>query len=156
MSVDDAVEKKSRRRRRGREEEAEIEEEVERGVTQGKGRATPGKRVSTGKSEESRFFLLRWFGDLRAYISGVNDELDKVVWPTREDLIRLSRMVIIVTIASALVLGAFSIAFTELFILGLEDEWVFLAFGVFVTAAYFIYTRYYMRGSNSDIQPPPY
>jgi preprotein translocase subunit SecE len=152
MAVDDAVEKKSRRRRRNRDEESNEDEEAS-GLTGGKGRATPGKR-SRKKAEEGGNFITRSLRGTRNYFAGVQDELDKVVWPTREELIRLSRIVLIVTIAAALVLGAFSIAFTELFIIGLEDEWVFLAFGAAVAVAYLYITRVYLRGQDNN--PPPY
>lgn len=151
MAVDDAVEKKSRRRRKRDEEAAEaaeLEQEAPRGLTEGKGRATPGKRNRQGKDDGGNF-IVRSARGTRDYLRGVQDELDKVVWPDREELIRLSRIVIVVTIMAAIVLGAFSIGFTQLFAAGLENELVFVAFGVAVTAAWFIYTRFFAGGQDN-------
>ncbi len=58
---------------------------------------------------------------LRDYFEGVRTELRKVAWPTREDIRRLSTIVIVVLILASLALGAISTAFTELFRLGLSN-----------------------------------
>jgi preprotein translocase SecE subunit len=46
---------------------------------------------------------------IRTYFREVRVELSKVSWPDRPDVISLTRIVLIVTIASALLLGALSI-----------------------------------------------
>jgi preprotein translocase subunit SecE len=145
MAVDETVEKKSRRRRKNQDEDAD----GDKGITEGKGRATPGKRTRSTKKEGGNF-ITRSFRGMAAYLSGVQDELDKVVWPTREELVRLSRIVIAVTIASAIMLGFIAFIFTELFILGLDNEWLFLAFAA-VCALGYVLVRQLRQGSN---QPP--
>jgi preprotein translocase SecE subunit len=77
-------------------------------------------------------------------IEGVRAEMQKVVWPTREETRRLTTIVLSVTIISALVLGAVSFIFNELFVLGLKSPIIFavlfvIALGVFL---------YYLRLSN--------
>lgn len=148
MSADEAVKEESnsrRKRRRASEEESAIEaaETKNSAFTEGKGRATPGRRNRRGGSnvkvaEQSGNALTRPFSGIIEYFQGVRDELDKVVWPTREELIRLTRIVILVTIASSMALGAISFIFTELFILGFENEIVFAVFFVIAgVIAYF-------------------
>ena len=48
------------------------------------------------------------------FISIIN-ELKKVTWPTREDATRLTAIVLAVCVIAGLFLGAFDLAFTELF-----------------------------------------
>jgi len=48
------------------------------------------------------------------YFREVIGELKKVVWPTREEMRRLTIMVIIITIAIGLFLGAIDLGFTRL------------------------------------------
>lgn len=157
MAVDDSVEKKSRRRRRRRSEEADEQEEAqeeERGLSEGKGRATPGKRNRQGTKtrETGGNFLTRSIRGTREYFRGVQDELDKVAWPTRQEMYRLTRIVLAVTVAAAIFLGILSFIFTQLFSYGLRanNEWVFLAFGVGVAAIYFLVNRMYLNGSDGS------
>ena len=106
------------------------EEEARNAITERKGRATPGRRArkSVQQQEKAGNPITRPFRGMIEYFRGVQDELDKVVWPTREELVRLTRIVLMVTIATALILGAIAFAFTELFILGFDNEWVFAVF----------------------------
>lgn len=62
-------------------------------------------------AEGSRFFLRRWIDSARSYFRDVRSELNKVAWPTREETERLTRIVLVVTIATSLVLGAISFLF---------------------------------------------
>lgn len=48
-------------------------------------------------------------------IRGVYAELKKVSWPSRQEAVRLSLIVIAVCVAVGLVLGLFDFGFTELF-----------------------------------------
>lgn len=59
------------------------------------------------KSENQSFI-----GNIRSYLSEVRSELNKVTWPTREDVIRLTRIVLLVTLVSSLFLGMLSIGLT--------------------------------------------
>ena len=158
MSAGNTVDKQSRRRGRRRGEnlveevEADFEDEdlaEERAITTGKGRATPGRRVH--EQEEKRGnFITRAFGNMREYFEGVNSELRKVSWPTREDTRRLTVIVIVVMIISAIVLGVISLGFTELFRLGLASPLIFFGFFVVVAVGGFIL---YRRSQRSDASP---
>lgn len=159
MSAGNTVEKpSSRRARRAAAKqtaklEAEIEQELdageERAVTAGKGRATPGRRVQE-QGEKRGNFITRAFGSVREYFEGVNSELRKVSWPTREDTRRLTVIVIVVMVISAIVLGLISLGFTELFRLGLATPLIFFGFFVVVAIGGFIL---YRRSQRSDASP---
>ena len=144
MSADEAVEEKSRRRRRRREEviEDDMETEAERGVTVRKGRATRSRRQALDTTDDGNF-VTRMTSGTRGYLSGVADELDKVVWPSREETLRLAYIVLLVTAASAVVLGIISFIFTEIFVIGIREDnpIIFVAVGVVVMAALFAYRR---------------
>ena len=148
MSADKTVgdEQKSGRRRsllgRNRPEE-EIEEEdlvEERGVTVGKGRATPGRRQQD-EEEDTGNVATRTFGGVREYLEGVRSELSKVIWPTREETQRLTIIVIVTLIASAAVLGAISLFFTELFRIGLGSPIILIAVMVIAIAGGLIFMQ---------------
>ena len=55
--------------------------------------ATPGNRVA-GWVEQSRSFL-----------RGVREELRKVTWPTREELIKATRMIVVLSIVLGITIG---------------------------------------------------
>jgi len=147
MSADDAVEEKSRRRRRRGDDDGE-----ESSLTESKGRATRSRRDSRGgRSENEGNALTRTFGGVIGYLQGVRDELDKVVWPTREETIRLSRIVLAVTIASSLAFGAISVIFTEMFIIGVREDnpWIFLVFAA-VAVVVFFFARQWWQENDSN------
>jgi preprotein translocase SecE subunit len=151
--TEESVEKKSRRRRVDAEDSEEIEYDTDgNALTAGKGRVTPGRR-NKQTTEESGNFFVRVFRTLREYFEGVQDELDKVVWPTREELFRLARIVGMVTISASIVLGIISIGFTQLFRFGLEDPIIFVVFAVVMVAAYFGLRSYFQPKDASDIKP---
>jgi preprotein translocase SecE subunit len=149
MSADEAVEEKSRRRRRRREEviEEDMDTDVERGLTERKGRATRSRRQSTDTAESGNF-LTRMTSGTRSYLSGVTDELDKVVWPSREETMRLAWIVLLVTAASAVVLGIISFIFNEIFVIGIREDnpIIFVAVGIVVLAGLFAYRRLNNQG----------
>ena len=95
--------RQGRRRAAKPAEVAEIEEQTsETALTVGKGRATPGRRQQSGEDDAPRGF----FGNLADYFQGVRSELNKVAWPTREQVVTLFRNVLIVTIIAAAALEA--------------------------------------------------
>ncbi len=158
MSAGNTVEKQSRRRakRRGENLVEEVEADLEdeeldeaRAVTAGKGRATPGRRVQEDEGKQGNFITRAWRG-IREYFAGVNSELRKVAWPTRADTRRLTVIVLVVMIVSAIALGIVSLAFTELFRLGLVSPLVFAIFFAAVAVGGFIL---YRRSQRSDASP---
>lgn len=112
---------------------AELTEEIEnKAITPKKGVATPSRRKSeiAEQEKEEGNVVTRPIFALRDYVEGVQEEMQKVAWPTREETTHLTYIVTAVTLASALVLGLLSFAFTYLFELGLTQPLVFV--GVFV------------------------
>jgi len=149
MTADQVEEKSRRRRRRRNNDEAEdLEEDDDRSITAAKGTVTPGRRNRGVEKQDEGNFLTRPFRGFFEYIEGVRDELRKVTWPTREELRRLTVVVTNVTIVSSLVLGTISFAFTEFFILGFDNEFVFLVGGVVGVALYFAASRIFAQSSN--------
>lgn len=147
-------EQKTGRRRpllgRNRPEEEEIEDEEiveERGVTAGKGRATPGRRQQD-EEEETGNIATRTVGGFREYLEGVRSELSKVIWPTREEAQRLTIIVIVTLVVSAIVLGSISLFFTELFRIGLGSPIILLAVMVIAIAGGLIFLRVNSRRSS--------
>lgn len=157
----EAIEKNAGRRRRGKAlaeeviEEEEMLEETDddddassKGITERKGRATPGKRSRQEATEHRGNFIVRFFRGMRNYLVGVQEELDKVVWPTREELLRLSRIILVVTVFTAIILGIMAFVFNELFRQGFENNLLFLFFFIGVGVIYVVANRLAKR-SNS-------
>ncbi len=46
-----------------------------------------------------------WVGQTRGFLLGVREELRKVTWPTREELVKATRMIVILSIALGVVIG---------------------------------------------------
>lgn len=142
------IEKEGRRRRRTEAEEAELDNEEEqsegKGYTAKKGRATPGRRSASAQEEsETGNVVTRTGGTLLDYIQGVRDELQKVTWPTREETLRLSRIVLIVLVLSAVILGGIAFGFNILFAQGIENPLYFVVFFAVVGAVvFFVRARY--------------
>jgi preprotein translocase subunit SecE len=57
--------------------------------------------------QKKQFFLVRYFSE-------IFNELKKVVWLTRREIVYLTGMVLIVVIITGIVLGALDYGFTEL------------------------------------------
>jgi preprotein translocase subunit SecE len=163
MSTDEKLDTQPKRRRwrRGQAEEetqAELEntevgedddEEVDsRGITAKKGRATPSRRdrERTAEVEETGNVVTRPVNRVSEYLTGVRTELGKVTWPTRQETIRLTTIVLTTTIVSALVLGIVTLLFTELFRIGVSQPLVFLGVFLVVLAG----VAFYVRRSNSQ------
>jgi preprotein translocase subunit SecE len=161
MSADDKTVKENqqtgRRRRpsltRNRAEEPELEQEEEvvedRSITAGKGRATPSRRRQEEDEDEGNL-ATRTVGGLRGYFEGVRSELDKVVWPTREEIRRLTTIVLVTLVICSIALGTISFIFTELFRLGLNSPIILLIVMVLGIVAGFVI----LRASNGRSSSP--
>jgi preprotein translocase subunit SecE len=131
-----------RRRRRVRAAVAEPEaQEQDRAITVGKGRPTPSRRRQEEAEEDSGNIATRTVGGLREYVEGVRSELQKVAWPTREETRRLTIIVLITLLVSAIILGAISLFFTELFRIGFNQPAILIGFIVVAVAAGIIFWR---------------
>ena len=97
---------------------------VEKGLTEGKGRATPSRRgqKDDGSSSGGGNIITRTIG----YFQDVRSEIDKVSWPSRPETIRLTRIVIIVTIISSIALGLLSLILSTVVREGLQQPIIFV------------------------------
>jgi preprotein translocase subunit SecE len=134
--VENTVEEKKERKRKSASDDASLES---------KGRATPGRRQKVKNSEEGSAFT-RPFRNFFSYLSEVNNELKKVTWPTREDTIRLTRIVLIATVVSSLVLGSLAFIADRVVAFGLDNELIFVVLFAAVVVGTFAYMR---RGSSA-------
>ena len=141
MPADKTIgEQETGRRRRVRATVAEPEAQ-DRAITVGKGRPTPSRRRQEEAEEESGNIAVRTVGGLREYIEGVRSELQKVAWPTREETRRLTIIVLLTLLASAIILGAISLFFTELFRIGFNQPAILLGFMVVAVAVGVVFWR---------------
>jgi preprotein translocase subunit SecE len=97
------------RRKRNR---GEVFETPGSATTEKKNRPTPSRREATKPTAANRIEALPVVGGLVTYFRNVYKEMQKVTWPTREETIRLTRMVLSVTIAFSLALGALDIFYS--------------------------------------------
>jgi preprotein translocase subunit SecE len=145
-TIGEPEEGRSRRRRSTAVAEPEPQPQ-ERGVTVGKGKPTPSRRRQEEAEEETGNFITRTVGGIREYFEGVRSEIQKVTWPTREETRRLTVIVLIALIISAIVLGAINLMFTELFRIGLNQPVILLGFMFAAVAIGVIYWR--VRGRST-------
>ncbi len=153
------LEQEGRRRRRlfgQRSEPEEVDEAVEsedeedtRGITASKGRATPSRRRQE-EEVDHRNWLAKTRDSVADYIDGVRSEMDKVVWPTREETQRLTVIVVMTLIVSSLILGAISVIFTELFTIGLSRPVILLAVVLIALVAGYVVWRTNSRRASSS------
>lgn len=131
-------EKKPRRRRATRNEDVE-EEDDQLVVSESKGKVTPGRR---NQADEVRGnFITRPFLSFAEYLGEVNSELKKVSWPSREDTVRLTRIVLIVTIIASLLLGALRIVTDRVVAAGLVQPIIFIVIFLAVVGGAVWYNR---------------
>jgi preprotein translocase subunit SecE len=173
MSADNPTnEKQSRRRRRLAETEAKVEtaaaeevaEDIEeadkedsdesdistnKGYTPKKGRPTPGRRSRVDEEEEGNV-VVRGVGGLRGYFEDTREELKKVTWPTREEATRLTLIVLVVMIVSAIVLGAIGLLFAEIVRWGVATPIILIAFFAVIVAGVLGFLYWTNRGSGSS------
>ncbi len=46
-----------------------------------------------------------WVGQTRDFLVGVREEMKKVTWPTRDELVKATRMIIVLSVVLGLVIG---------------------------------------------------
>jgi preprotein translocase subunit SecE len=49
--------------------------------------------------------LTGWVGRMRTFLLGVREEMRKVTWPTRDELIKATRMIVVLSIVLGIVIG---------------------------------------------------
>ena len=60
---------------------------------------------STQVAQASSNKLTGWFHRTVAFLVAVRDELKKVTWPTREELVKATRMIIVLSIFLGITIG---------------------------------------------------
>jgi preprotein translocase SecE subunit len=114
-----------------------------------KGRPTPSRRnVSSKPASTSGLANVPVVGGIVRYLRGVISEMQKVTWPSREETINLTQVVLAVTIAFAIGLGLIDTFYTWWFRQALADDiTVFLGIGVIVLAIAggLVYVLFYRR-----------
>jgi preprotein translocase subunit SecE len=60
-------------------------------------------RVQVAQPSSNR--LVGWFDRTRGFLTAVRDEVRKVTWPTREELIKATRMIIVLSIILGITIG---------------------------------------------------
>lgn len=125
-TADEQEPKRTPRRRAGRDQAIQAVTPVARhegAITAKKDRPTPSRRREEEEEDEGNV-VTRTGSGIIDYLQGVRSELDKVTWPTREDARRLTMIVLIALVLSALALGSIAFGFTEMFRIGLESPLV--------------------------------
>lgn len=135
------------------EESKDAAEAVQRGITSGKGRPTIGRRNRQQVVEPEGNVVTRTVSRPQEILGDVREELRKVSWPTREEAVRLSRIVILVTILAASILGTISYGFTLLFQQGLQRPLIFVGFFAIAGVIAFLVYRAYKRGGSTPNYP---
>jgi len=130
MAAEKTLEESKRRRRRDASAEAEPR-------TGGKGYATPSRRDQNEEPEETGILASARspFDRFREFLQDVRGELSKVVWPTREEAFRMTRIVLITLIVSALVMGMISFLMSKFVEFGLNYPVVLLVTFVAIVGA---------------------
>ena len=132
-------ERRARRRaKRHAEDSASTDEgdsdiEVESSVTTGKDAPTRRQRDALRQREKEQLAFdqrIPVIGRLTTYLRGVAAEIQKVTWPTREEAQRLTSIVVVVTIAFAIVLGSIDVFYGWWFQQGVESTAIFLGVAV--------------------------
>jgi len=122
MAAEDVLEKKGKRRRnKGGDDDSSADDSI----TVGKGRATPGRRSGGSSTSGGGSFLTN--NRIVTYFREVSDEMAKVTWPTREDTIRLTWIVLITTVIAALVLGGLSLIMSYVIRWGLDTPAILIS-----------------------------
>lgn len=152
LIVDDVEELENEIDETEEDEETGLAATSNRGITAPKGRATPGRRTQEVEEEKSETGIVSTvtspFRSIGEYWEGVRSELQKVIWPTREETQRLATIVLVVTILASLVLGALSLIFNAIIAAGLSTPIVFGVILALAVIGFVIYLRSANRGSR--------
>lgn len=157
MSATERLEEKRerrRQRRRAKEEEQQLavdegdDEDEERGLTAPKGYATPGRRNQIDEEVERGNFLTRPIYRVIDYFAGVRSEVQKVVWPTREEVRRLLIVVLITVIVASIALGLVGFIYNEVIRLGITTPAIMIGMFAVISVAAFVLMR---RGGSQRV-----
>jgi preprotein translocase subunit SecE len=62
--------------------------------------------------------LSGWVGQTRHFLVAVREELKKVTWPTRDELVKATRMIVVLSIVLGLIIGLMDYVFQLIFVEG--------------------------------------
>lgn len=112
-----------------------VEEASVAAETQKKDRPTPSRRNAPKAGTEKRniFQRIPVVRPIYNYLNASAAEMRKVTWPTRDETVRLTRMVLAVMIVSSIVLGTIDLFYGWWFRQALDNETLFLMLGVVVS-----------------------
>lgn len=152
ISIDERRERRRARKRGASTSDDSSDDDASEAVATGsKGKETRTRKQSEAlkdreRSSQSRASNMPIIGGVVRYLSGVRSEIQKVTWPTREEAMRLTRIVILVSIAFALMLGFFDGIYGLWFELAVNNELAFLGIGAILTAVGgFVSWRFILR-----------
>jgi preprotein translocase subunit SecE len=63
--------------------------------------------------------LTGWVGRTRDFLAGVREEMRKVTWPTRDELTKATRMIVVLSIVLGVVIGLMDWVLQLIFVNGL-------------------------------------
>jgi preprotein translocase subunit SecE len=63
--------------------------------------------------------VVGWVSQSRDFLVGVREELRKVTWPTRDELIKATRMIVVLSIVLGLVIGLMDWLLQLIFVQGI-------------------------------------
>lgn len=125
-----------------------VEEAPNTAETQKKDRPTPSRRHApkAGTQDRNLFQRIPVVRPIYNYFVAAAAEMRKVTWPTREETVRLTRMVLAVMIVSSIVLGLIDLFYGWWFRQALDNVTLFLGLGVVVAMvgfafAYVVFAR---------------
>jgi preprotein translocase subunit SecE len=59
-----------------------------------------------------------WVQDTRRFLVGVRDEMKKVTWPTRDELVKATRMIVVLSILLGITIGLMDFVLQALLVNG--------------------------------------
>ena len=62
--------------------------------------------------------LTGWVGQTRTFLVAVRDEMKKVTWPTRDELVKATRMIVILSIVLGITIGLMDFVLQALLVNG--------------------------------------
>ena len=65
--------------------------------------------------------VVGWVGQTREFLAGVREELRKVTWPTRDELVKATRMIVVLSIALGVLIGLMDWVLQLIFVDGIAQ-----------------------------------
>jgi preprotein translocase subunit SecE len=62
--------------------------------------------------------LVGWFDRTRGFLTAVREELRKVTWPTRDELVKATRMIVILSLILGVTIGLLDVVLQKLLVDG--------------------------------------